>query len=368
MAQSALSYARKLLKRRKFSQAITLLESREEIYENNFDYYNLLGISLLYVGNPGDAMSYFSRARRIKVKDTSLLLGQAAIYLRRGDTDKAIQYYLDIQYNDPGNKTAAAALEFIRKKGNYSTICEWVDNGKIEKFYPPIPSRAVIFPVVLSFFAAVILAVVLFNVKSDKLNPVGPRANLTALTLSEDQQSNAQEKDMSNSVYHYILSNNEILKSYSAAQKFFQEYRDNAAQVEINRLLNSNASLAVKQKARLLMSYLKPQTFDSLKDNYAYSIVSADPLLYIDCWVAWSGRVANVKETEKLYSCDLFVGYENMKTVDGIVPLYLKTVPVPDIDTSKSVRVLAKVKLENGRISLEGSSVYQSVKNNTDDN
>ena len=123
MSRSVLDIAQGLLKRRKFGQAILLLESRSELYEDDFEFYITLGIACLYVGDIGTAASYFNRARSIKILDTRLMLGQAAIFLRRGETDRAVQYYLDILNNEPGNEIAQAAMEFIRKNHDYSTIC-----------------------------------------------------------------------------------------------------------------------------------------------------------------------------------------------------------------------------------------------------
>ena len=100
MAQDVLSVAWKFMRKRQFATAIKLLEGRAETYEDNFEYYLITGIACLYVGDFGAAGSYFQRARKIKITDTRLILGQAAIYLRRGDTDRALQYYLEVIEND----------------------------------------------------------------------------------------------------------------------------------------------------------------------------------------------------------------------------------------------------------------------------
>ena len=133
------------------------------------------------------------------------------------------------------------------------------------------------------------------------------------------------------------------------------------AQREINRILNSNASLAVKRKASLLMSYLEPPSFDTIKDVPEYPDVEKEPALYLDCWVSWSGRISNVVQTENSFRCDLLVGYETMQKVEGIVPLEF-SVP-PKIENDKPVTVLAKIASENGKLALVGKSVYQSIKN-----
>ena len=110
MVQDVLTIAWKFMRRRKFATAIKLLEARQDIYEENFEYYVLLGIACLYVGDIGSSSSYFQAARKIKVTDTRVLLGQAAIYLRRGDTDRALQYYMDITDNEPNNKIRLRVL------------------------------------------------------------------------------------------------------------------------------------------------------------------------------------------------------------------------------------------------------------------
>ena len=163
MAKDALTLAQQDMRRRHFATAIKRLEVRADIYHGNFEYYLTLGIACLYVGDVGAASSYFQMARRIKLTDTRLLLGQAAIFLRRGDTARALQYYLEIKDLDPLNKTAEQAIEFIRVHGNYDTICRWVDTGRIEQFYPPIgvnPDKimALVLPV-LACLVGVVVAV-----------------------------------------------------------------------------------------------------------------------------------------------------------------------------------------------------------------
>lgn len=363
MNRSVLDIAQKLLRKHKFAKAITLLEGRSDVYEDNFDYYLTLGIACLYVGDAGSAASYFQKARTIKLTDTRLLLGQAAIYLRRGDTDRAVRYYLDIQDNDPNNKTAAVAMDFIRTKGDYGTICRWVDSGKIKKFYPPLGSNPAVVQGTFFFFCTAVLACILIlrSVQGRKNISSGLRADLASVTLNIDEKKHAQQTDLSGSVYRYLLTASQITASYDKALAYFQEYRDNAAQVELNRIAGSNAAFAIRQKARLFMSYLKEPTFDTLIDNYTYKEVSSDIPLYLDCYVSWTGRISNVDTTENSFRCDLLVGYEEMQRVEGVVPLRFTVAPAPPIDGEKPVRILAKVNMEDGKLILDGKAVYQSV-------
>ena len=79
MAKDALSLAWLDMRRRRFATTIKRLEAKKDIYDENFEYYLTLGIACLYVGDIGASSSYFQLARRIKLTDTRLLLGQAAI-------------------------------------------------------------------------------------------------------------------------------------------------------------------------------------------------------------------------------------------------------------------------------------------------
>ena len=68
----------------------------------------------MYIGDFGSASYNLQQARKIKMSDVRLLLGQAIIFLRRGDTKKALEYYLEVKDNEPANKIADDAIEFIR--------------------------------------------------------------------------------------------------------------------------------------------------------------------------------------------------------------------------------------------------------------
>lgn len=362
MVQDALTIAWKFMRRRKFATAINILEARRDIYEENFEYYVLLGIACLYVGDIGSSVTYFANARKIKLTDTRLLLGQAAIFLRRGDTDRALQYYLEITGNDPNNKTAKNAIEFIRTRGDYDTICRWVDTGRIEQFYPPLgvnPEK--IAAITIPAVCFVLGVALVFALLPRKNLYKGERRDLTELTLSTDEKNNAQEKDLSGQTYGFILNDKQISKSYVAAMEYFQSHRDNAAQVEINRILNSNASVSIKQKARVLMSYLEEPTFDTLTDNPSYGAVESEPSLYLDTWVSWGGKVTNAVINENgSYTCQLLVGYETGEVVEGIVTVNFTS--APNIMPDQPVKILGKITTQDKKLVLEGRAVYQSIK------
>lgn len=374
MSRSAIDRAKSLLKRRKFSLAITLLQSYREFYADDFEFNLLMGHSYLYSGDFGTASSYYKRARSIKINDSELILGQAAIFLQRGDTKRAITYYLDVLEIDPENKIARAALDFIRDFGEYPIIVRWYETGKLQRFFPSlgINPSLIIKSTVIGAFSGLIIAsgILLFSsINNKELNISGPRKDLTSmgLALTSSERDEALEKDLSGSLVNFMLTNKEATDIYDKAVSYFQEERDNACLVEINRLLQSNVSSQLKNKAKLLKELLFPSlpTFDNLSDNVSYSQVfsSKVPELYDGCYVAWNGRISKAQLHEDgSWSCTLLVGYENLDNFEGFVNVIFPKGLSPVPDGKKAVRFLARISFVKGSLQLEGISVYQPLK------
>ncbi|MBQ9207186.1 MAG: hypothetical protein IJ158_10825 [Treponema sp.] len=377
MSRGTLERAHSLLQRRKFSHVISLLESGEnpEIYRESFDYFITAGIACLYLGDTGSAGAYFQRARRIRLTDSTLLCAQAVLFLRRGDTARAIEYYVDVLDAEPDNKIALSAMEFIRTRGTYDEVNRAIDSGEIEKFYPPLgPNPDVIKRIFFSALAGIILALLIFNIgkffsgiQNFHISSSKERPDLSGLFLTVDDLKNSQKNKSSAGTYTYFLSDDEIKKSYGLVKKYSTDYKENAARVEINRLLLSNADESTKANLRILLTHFGEHTFDSLSDtddNIAYRDVAKEPDLYLGCIVSWSGRVSNGMSEGNSYRCDLLVGYEKMERVEGFVPLFFEEAPYPAIDVERAVTVLGKIEVENGKILLKGRAIYQPIKQN----
>ncbi len=361
MAQkSPLVQAEKLLRARKYSQCISLLEPLILEYRETFRFYFLLGSAYMYVGDLGGAELYFSKARRFTATNTDLILAQAAVYLQKGEIRTAVSYYLDVKDADPKNKTAKKALQFIHQ---YCRDNDPKRNGipaaAVKKLYPSFGIHPAVLPSCICILVLLGAGFFFYRNSAQVLGLNGARADLSALELTIDEKRTAIETDLSGGVYRYLLSQSQVTASYEKARKYFQLNKDNAAQVEINRILNSNASSGVKYKAHRLKEYLEVPSFDTLTVSYSYTDVAEDPFLYKDCWVVWQGFIANAKSGDDYFNCDLFVGDEDFKHMEGFVPVII---PQPVfVETGRSVHILAQIDIQDGRVVLKGKSVYQPV-------
>jgi hypothetical protein len=265
------------------------------------------------------ALTYFKLAREQKMRDPSVLLGLAVLYLNHGDTDKALDLYLEVQELDENNKIAHKALKIIRKYPGPENISAWIDSGKLPVLFPPFPklplrSSRLKLLVVSALLIAVAAGVV---VKTGILSGAGSERNgPEGVELLREEENAPMQIDGG---YRYVLTRKEVLDKYNEARKLFTSYHDEKARVNLNHLLESNCPEPVKNKARLLLSYMEVPGFDTLKDRFSYDEVIREPALYRDCHVIWRGIAGNLNVGQNRTSFDFLVGYDTRRTVEGIV-------------------------------------------------
>ena len=354
-----LKTAKKLLRARKFPKVIALLEPLVIEYRDNCKFYCLLGTACLYVGDNGGAEAYFKRARQLKIKDPDVIAAQGALFLRRGEVTRAVEYYLEALEYDKNNRAAKRGLRFIKRHSNPEEMSEIVMTPRIKRVYPSLGMHTAVIPVAVSLCFVLVAGLWFMRNYRTVLGVNGARADLAYLDLTADERIQPLDTDLESGVYRYILTKNEMIEAEENAKKYFQQGKDNAAQVEINRILNSNAKASIKMKMNQLKEYLETPTFDSLSDNLTYADVVKDPYLYIDCWVIWSGRLANITEYKDGVEATLLVGYENLTNKEGDVP-----VSVPDtifLEYGKPIKLLARVSVRDGKLHLIAGAAYQPL-------
>jgi tetratricopeptide (TPR) repeat protein len=361
-----LSKAARLARSRKYDEALKTLKAEEDRYYGSFKYYYIYGLISLYAGVYVDALSSFKQARQQKMKDPNTMLALAALYLKRMDTVQAVDYYLDVQEIDAGNRIAKKALAVIRKNSDTEALSDWLTPERLTKLFPPIPFPGITFKMVVAsvlIFAAAffIVSTVLVKLSVFKNPFAGPVRPAAEFVLSGQERKAPVETGGS---YMYILTRDQATGLYDKALSLFTTYHDEKAKIELNRILESNASEGIKNKAQLLKNFMEIPGFDNFKraDNVSYSEIKQEPVLYRDVHVIWRGMATNVQLTDEFTSFDFLVGYDTRRTLEGIVPVVFYS-PVA-INTERPLEVLGKVTFtgSNFEIRLEGVAIHQSGK------
>jgi tetratricopeptide (TPR) repeat protein len=351
----ALQKALVLARKGRYGEAVKMLEAEVFRHQDSFAYYHTLGTICLYAGDFGGAYTYFTRAKNIRFQDPRNLLGLAFLFLRRGDTGRALDMYLDVQELEKTNPIVRRALGLIKKYGGTGALEEKLGRKKKNFLYPPLPLAGFSprpLPLIIALLAAATAAGIVLG--PGRTSPV-QRGGLEISALEQEERKNPVETGGS---HRYILTHDQVLAGYGEARELFNKYRDEAAKRELNRILESNASAGIKNKARLLKSYMEIPGFGSLKDRFGYAEVAADPLLYRDCFVLWRGSAANIQGKGERTSFDLLVGYDTRTVMEGTVRVELDF--PAELNTREPLEVLGSVvPLAADRFMIRASGVHQ---------
>jgi tetratricopeptide (TPR) repeat protein len=352
-ARNPLDEAELLYKKRKWAELIGLLEPLSSMYRDNVRYSVLLGSAYLYKEDLGGAYSCFRRAQNADFRDAPAAYGLAAVYIRRGETDKAVQLYVDVLERHPKDRKAKRGLDYLRTESAHG---KRQPQNRLRSLYPNPPVRfgLILLPLLVLSAAVGIVAVVPTIMEYSRKNPPG-RAGVQELTLSDDERSSPVGSEGGFSI---VLTEKEALAAFDKAKKLFAQYRDEAALVELNRLLLSNATRQVKTKAGILASLVREPSFLSMPDRFAYGSVEENPGLYEGVGVIWKGLPANTVGTDTSTVFDLLVGYDDKKRLEGIVPVRanFKVAIAPD----RPIEVLARVRSNDaGAFYLECIAIHE---------
>ena len=144
--------------------------------------------------------------------------------------------------------SAKRGLNLLKKIGVPESVSDQFIKKNIRRLIPG--SRAVIFNRVLRIFLIIILSAALsFGLYFSAVKTIDYIKNknnlLPEIALNRNAAITADDGK-----YELELTEKEIIKTFERAREHFVENRDNTAQIEINRILFSNASENVKDKAK----------------------------------------------------------------------------------------------------------------------
>ncbi|MFP4372871.1 MAG: tetratricopeptide repeat protein [Spirochaetaceae bacterium] len=355
MKTQELKKAERLFASRRYSDVIHLLEPQVFMYREHPRFYYLLGMSCLHMGDLGGAYSYLSRGAQLAPDDPDSLLGLAAVHLRRNESQDALRLWLDVLDADPRNPQARRGLSALREAETQAEVHELFRGERINRLLPsrPFPFRTAArwagAGVLLAVLAAGFVRVPWSHVFDRP--PAEEREGAEVLEIDTEGEQLIQYTGD----FRYILTDDEVERLFDRIRDHFHEGEDNLARRSINRLLHSNASARLKERALLLTDYLREPDFTDFGENFSYREVSEEPWLYEGCYVRWRGRAANVNIGEESITFDLLVGYENQQVLEGVVPVRLSF--AARIESAMSVELIGEVIADSELTGLQGVAV-----------
>lgn len=359
MVSDPLRKARKDFHKGYYSRVLSSLEPMTLSYRDSHLFYFLMGTSCLATGDVGGAATYLRRAEQLNFRHSPTLAALAAVHVRRGETDKAIQLYLDILSREPGNALAKRALLFIKSNSDPDRLAALVKSGGIAVLYPVPPAvhrfAARYLPVFLAVILGAFLALTLVPRAVTLFQEASPgRAGLENFLLTEVERENPVAAAGG---FEYVLTEREALSSFERAKKLFAAWNDEAALVEINRILLSNAAPSIKSKAETLKGFVREPDFTNIREKYTYSDVARSPRLFDGVAVLWKGQAGNVRDSGTGLQLDLLVGYQDKKNLEGIVAV---TFAFPlRVAAGVPLEILGRVRPASEGFRLEGIAVHE---------
>jgi len=353
MRSKTIKKASKYFKIGKYNKVLQLLESQVFRYRQNFDFFYYLGISCINTSDFGGGYSYLKRAIDIKPDDINTMAGLALVHLKRQEKSEALQLWFKILDIDPNNKLAKKGLEILKKYTKQEDFFEYLESGKFLNLLPGRKSLNRVIGIFIIVFISLLIAISTFlYLNNDFLNEGLKRPEISVIKLN-----NFGSVTNNNLISDYVFTDKEIRKLFESVREYFDNFQDNLAMREINRLLLSNADNETKEKVRLLSSYITIPDFSTLKTNFSYQDFLETPKLYNNCYIHWKGRLSNLIITETVIKFDFLVGYDEKKILEGIIPVTLDF--GARIDSDFPIEVLGKIVESDNSYVIEAVSVHQ---------
>ncbi|AYE36031.1 hypothetical protein DB313_00685 [Borrelia turcica IST7] len=351
----------------KYSEVVKLLEKEIFLYKNYYFYHYILGMAYLKMGNLTNAHTYLKKAYTLNPTEPDVKQSIAILLVAQGKEDKAIRIWLKMIEENQEIKRSELSLETIRKNPIQGTLF-FNKKKTYDKLFPEIKAKTGenlfnSIRIVLTTVGLISLVLVIFlfiNSKeiitlqfSSKSKNKKAINNITAYI--DDIKINDKEKiENDEGQFVFILTETEIKNSFQKIKNHLKENKDNFARIEINKILNSNASESIKLKAKNLASFISRPDFITFDDYLDLKKIKQTPLIYSNAYVKWEGIVNNIEKKDNIIYFDFYVGY-NKNALEGIITT--KTTFDIDIDFKDSVEILGQIDYTKGKLTLNAITI-----------
>jgi tetratricopeptide (TPR) repeat protein len=310
-------------RKKQYKHAIAALEKALREKKGDPELHLFLGYSSLFTGDLEGARHYFKSGLLANENNTDLMKGLAFVYLKDERIEDAISLWGEVLRADPNDRKVKKNLVRLREAEGVERFAEAARPADFLSTGPPLYVKLQPYIIALSIICGVIIASTLFYTTPlyqralEKFYPEIVRLNQVrfpngAPITSEDGEA----------LYSY--TGKEITASFARIKRYIYKNRVNAAIIELNRIMLSNASPEVKERFEILYKFIRtpdPLTLDY--DPRFYEIMK-EPAAYHGVFVLWTGKIANLKRDKQGAEFDMLVSYEDQDTLEGVAHVEIR--------------------------------------------
>lgn len=293
----------RLLKHGDFIGAIDNFEEYNSNDNTNPSSYYYLGLTYIFRGLFDEAYNYLLKAHRLSENDANVLNALAFLNLRSNRVEEAVNYWLDILDLDKGNYFAKRNLDKVRQTKNIDKLVKTAAAEEFISFKIRKGLRIDLFK--LNFLrtasAAVLLLVIVlaavFIVRMsgrDRVTAVHKvhLEDIEKVSMPEEGSDYIIDRSVTRSILK--LNPEEVLALFRSTKELLKKALYNKALFNINKVLHSNSTIAVKEKFRILGQFTAVRENFGLPDNVDYSELVNFPLFYEGVQVVWQGKIEDL--------------------------------------------------------------------------
>ena len=336
------------------TKTIRYLEPKVPIFLEDPLYYAILGRACLEAGLIKDAETYLNRGLQADPEHLDVRLLLAVVHLKRKDPAAAVRTWLEVLEDAPGERHARRGLNTLKRISDQEAQDRFLNQFHQHRFLPSIAPKwpRYVFPVLI--FGLVLLTGLYFRESfGDVFSQLTVRSEREGAAVLDMFRGNPLTVDDPDVLYP--MDEDEARKTLRKALSHYNDYEDNQARLELNKLRDANLSVPLRDKVLGLLDSLAVPSLENLDKSYSYAEVVSNPRLYEDCWVIWRGKTANVRYQGDSISFDLLVGFDNEQVFEGRVGV---RIPFLAVMEPLPIEILARVVPEGDSFILVARTIH----------
>lgn len=294
--KDVIAKSRGLIKRGNYKKAKDILIAYCTV-SRSAEAFSLLAISYIFLNDFTAADIQIEKALKYDPSSSDARLAKAYISLNSGHRENALREYFSILDIEPENKMAKSNIERIRFLTNSVKSQELRPRDYLiySKVVFPKKILATVFltvsiSVILYFTVNLIYPVIKYRILNKE--QMALRKKLEAVYLFEGLEKDKIPESAKSATY----SPKQVADLFDKAKKNIRGAEVNSAVMIINSALQSDINEYLKERFRVLKSFIIAPDYTIFKDNLEYLTVVSNPDLYNSGFVKWKAEVLSVSK------------------------------------------------------------------------